>query len=134
MASFLKKFTVRSSSVRVFCFGNRGREQAEGGDGRSFEKNKTHFLDLDLDLDLDNNTTTKRQNLAAWAVAGGIAYVLWIRPEQQKAREREEAKVRARLEAAASAPSLKRARENTDRASPTPDPQIGGLSVGNKKT
>lgn len=82
----------------------------------------------------NNNNNNNKQNLAAWATAGVIAYVAWVRPEQQRAREREEAKVRARLEAAASAPSLRKGQQSgNDRASPTPDPQIGGLSVGNPK-
>jgi hypothetical protein len=49
------------------------------------------------------------QNLAAWAVAGGAAYVLWIRPEKAEKAARAAASARSRGGA------------GVDRVSPTPN-------------
>ncbi|KAJ7529170.1 hypothetical protein O6H91_15G036200 [Diphasiastrum complanatum] len=63
-------------------------------------------------------------NLAAWAVAGTVAYYLWIKPEREAQREREE---RAALR-----------RENdrypdVEKVWPRPDPQDTGLIRGKVK-
>ncbi|XP_051123689.1 uncharacterized protein LOC127246396 [Andrographis paniculata] len=62
-------------------------------------------------------------SLASWAVAGTLAYYLWIYPSQQLRREQEE---RAAL-AAASDPY-----RYVEKRKPIPDPQVTGLVYGNK--
>jgi len=136
MSSFLKKLTARNSTVSalmLFLRRQKKRRQERKGRVISIEnkKNSTSTLPPPPPPSAQLSST---QNLAAWATAGAIAYIAWVRPEQRRAKEREEAKAQARLEAAASAPSLRRkGRGENDRASPTPDPQTGGLSVGNPK-
>lgn len=68
-----------------------------------------------------NNTfgVRGRVNLAAWAFAGGVAYVLWIRPAQQEAEQ-------LRLEQAARYHKMR----EVDRVKPVPDPQDTGLIRG----
>lgn len=61
------------------------------------------------------------RNLAAWGVAAGLAYVLWVRPERAAARERAEARAAARAAAGWG---------DRDRAAPRADPQVGGLRKG----
>ncbi|KAL8523816.1 hypothetical protein ACS0TY_013696 [Phlomoides rotata] len=62
-------------------------------------------------------------SLASWAVAGTLAYILWVRPSQQLRREQEE---KAAL-AAASGPY-----RYVEKRKPIPDPQETGLVYGNK--
>lgn len=61
-------------------------------------------------------------NLASWAVAGGLAYFLWIKPERETRREQE---ARAALAT------------NSDRyvekRRPIPDPQETGIIYGKGK-
>ncbi|XP_027149976.1 uncharacterized protein LOC113750201 [Coffea eugenioides] len=64
-----------------------------------------------------------RVNLASWAVAGTLAYFLWIKPSQQLKKDQEE---RAAL-AAASDPY-----RYVEKRKPIPDPQDTGLVYGNK--
>ena len=134
MSSFLKKLTARNSTVSalmLFLRRQKKRRQERKGRVISIENKKNSTSTLPPPPSAQLSST---QNLAAWATAGAIAYIAWVRPEQRRAKEREEAKAQARLEAAASAPSLRRkGRGENDRASPTPDPQTGGLSVGNPK-
>uniref|UniRef100_A0A0E0LWT9 Uncharacterized protein n=1 Tax=Oryza punctata TaxID=4537 RepID=A0A0E0LWT9_ORYPU len=63
-------------------------------------------------------------NLASWAVAGTLAYYLWVRPARQLQKEQEE---RAAL-AAASDPY-----RYVEKRKPIPDPQDTGLIYGKKK-
>lgn len=65
-----------------------------------------------------------RQNLAAWAVAGTLAYFLWVRPEREAEKERQ-----ARL-------ALRRELDLEDYAikmRPRPDPQDTGLVKGKRR-
>ncbi|XP_057975591.1 uncharacterized protein LOC131162963 [Malania oleifera] len=64
-----------------------------------------------------------RSNLASWAVAGTLAYFLWVKPSQDLKREQEE---RAAM-AAASDPY-----RYVEKRRPIPDPQETGLIYGNK--
>ncbi|KAK4600358.1 uncharacterized protein LOC112029992 [Quercus suber] len=61
-------------------------------------------------------------NLASWAVAGTLAYFLWVKPSQDLKREQQE---RAAL--AASDPN-----RYIEKRKPIPDPQETGLIYGNK--
>ncbi|KAG6438235.1 hypothetical protein SASPL_103172 [Salvia splendens] len=62
-------------------------------------------------------------SLASWAVAGTLAYFLWVRPSQQLKREQEE---RAALAAASDSYRY------IEKRKPIPDPQETGLIYGNK--
>lgn len=62
-------------------------------------------------------------SLASWAVAGTLAYFLWVRPSQQLKREQEE---RAALAAASDTYRY------VEKRKPIPDPQDTGLVYGNK--
>ncbi|GJP29516.1 hypothetical protein CLOM_g16932 [Closterium sp. NIES-68] len=63
-----------------------------------------------------------RQNAAAWVVAGTAAYFLWVRPEWEKQREREEAMRRWRESG--------EAEKYAEKVAPRADPQVGGLIIG----
>lgn len=63
-------------------------------------------------------------NVASWAVAGTLAYYLWVRPARQLQKEQQE---RAAL-AAASDPY-----RYVEKRRPIPDPQDTGLTYGKKK-
>ncbi|PNT68406.1 uncharacterized protein LOC100826576 [Brachypodium distachyon] len=63
-------------------------------------------------------------NLASWAVAGTLAYYLWVRPARQLQKEQQE---RAAL-ASASDPY-----RYVEKRKPIPDPQDTGLIYGKKK-
>ncbi|KAF7101043.1 hypothetical protein CFC21_102444, partial [Triticum aestivum] len=63
-------------------------------------------------------------NVASWAVAGTLAYYLWVRPARQLQKEQQE---RAAL-AAASDPY-----RYVEKRKPIPDPQDTGLTYGKKK-
>ncbi|KAH6782826.1 subtilisin-like protease [Perilla frutescens var. hirtella] len=62
-------------------------------------------------------------SLASWAVAGTLAYYLWVRPSQQLKKEQEE---RAALAAASDSYRY------VEKRKPIPDPQETGLVYGNK--
>ncbi|KAI3465488.1 hypothetical protein Pfo_022151 [Paulownia fortunei] len=61
-------------------------------------------------------------SLASWAVAGTLAYFLWVRPSQQLRREQEAAAL------AAASDSYR----YVEKRKPIPDPQETGLVYGNK--
>ncbi|KAL6571979.1 hypothetical protein OROMI_012937 [Orobanche minor] len=61
-------------------------------------------------------------SLASWAVAGTLAYFLWVRPSQQLRREQEE-----KAAMAAADPN-----RYIEKRKPIPDPQDTGLMYGNK--
>ncbi|XP_044956592.1 uncharacterized protein LOC123407509 [Hordeum vulgare subsp. vulgare] len=63
-------------------------------------------------------------NVASWAVAGTLAYYLWVQPARQLQKEQQE---RAAL-AAASDPY-----RYVEKRKPIPDPQDTGLTYGKKK-
>ncbi|KAJ1702555.1 hypothetical protein LUZ63_002334 [Rhynchospora breviuscula] len=63
-------------------------------------------------------------NLASWAVAGTLAYFLWVKPAQQLRKEEEE---RAALAAASDKYRY------IEKRKPIPDPQDTGLIYGKKK-
>ncbi|XVF29477.1 hypothetical protein REPUB_Repub15cG0124500 [Reevesia pubescens] len=63
-------------------------------------------------------------NLASWVVAGTLAYFLWVKPAQDLKKQQQE---RAAL-AAASDPY-----RYVEKRKPIPDPQVTGLTYGNKK-
>ncbi|KAK9846799.1 hypothetical protein WJX84_001381 [Apatococcus fuscideae] len=67
------------------------------------------------------------RNIAAWTVAGVVAYSLWVKPQKQAAEERKAAQVAARQHA------VEKGLIETDKASPLPDPQLTGLQRGSKK-
>ncbi|KAG6648223.1 hypothetical protein CIPAW_07G132800 [Carya illinoinensis] len=62
-------------------------------------------------------------NLASWAVAGTLAYYLWVKPARDLQREQEE---RAALAA------LDDPYRYVEKRKPIPDPQETGLIYGNK--
>ncbi|KAK9271397.1 hypothetical protein L1049_026987 [Liquidambar formosana] len=62
-------------------------------------------------------------NLASWAVAGTLAYFLWVKPSQDLKREQEE---RAALTAASDPYRY------VEKRKPIPDPQETGLIYGSK--
>ncbi|ONK81874.1 uncharacterized protein A4U43_C01F33750 [Asparagus officinalis] len=62
-------------------------------------------------------------NLASWAVAGTLAYFLWVKPQRELKRQQEE---RAAL-AAANDPY-----RYVEKTKPIPDPQERGVIYGNK--
>ncbi|KAM0941551.1 hypothetical protein DsansV1_C16g0139831 [Dioscorea sansibarensis] len=64
-----------------------------------------------------------RANFASWAVAGALAYLLWVKPAQELKREQEE---KAAL-AAASDPY-----RYIEKRKPIPDPQETGLIYGKR--
>ncbi|CAL8466848.1 g6384 [Coccomyxa elongata] len=61
------------------------------------------------------------QNIAAWAVAGVLAYYLWVKPEREAEQERRAARERARLFAS------EKGIQDVDRRRPIADPQDTGL-------
>ncbi|XP_078163599.1 subtilisin-like protease [Carex rostrata] len=63
-------------------------------------------------------------NVASWAVAGTLAYFLWVKPAQQLRKEEEE---RAALAAASDKYRY------IEKRKPIPDPQDTGLIYGKKK-
>ncbi|KAK9810184.1 hypothetical protein WJX72_006437 [[Myrmecia] bisecta] len=67
------------------------------------------------------------KNIAAWGVAGVIAYALWVRPEKQARQEREAARERAKQFAAQSGIA------DVDKARPYADPQDTGLIKGGRR-
>ncbi|XP_065880223.1 uncharacterized protein [Euphorbia lathyris] len=62
-------------------------------------------------------------NLASWAVAGTLAYFLWIKPSQDLKREQE-----AKIALAAATDPYR----YVEKRKPIPDPQETGLIYGNK--
>ncbi|KAM7517395.1 hypothetical protein LguiA_006978 [Lonicera macranthoides] len=64
-------------------------------------------------------------NLASWAVAGTLAYFLWVKPSQDLKRQQQE---RAALAASSSDPH-----RYVEKRKPLPDPQETGLIYGNNK-
>ncbi|KAL6858942.1 hypothetical protein ACP4OV_017944 [Aristida adscensionis] len=64
-------------------------------------------------------------NLASWAVAGTLAYYLWVKPARQLQREQE---IERAALAAASDPY-----RYVEKRKPIPDPQDTGLIYGKKK-
>ncbi|KAJ0987131.1 hypothetical protein J5N97_005487 [Dioscorea zingiberensis] len=64
-----------------------------------------------------------RANLASWAVAGTLAYFLWVKPAQELKREQEEKAAMA----AASDPY-----RYIEKRKPIPDPQETGLIYGKR--
>lgn len=62
-------------------------------------------------------------NLASWAVAGTLAYFLWVKPSQDLKREQQE---RAALH------SQSDPHRYVEKRKPIPDPQDNGLIYGNK--
>ncbi|CAI9115306.1 OLC1v1016172C1 [Oldenlandia corymbosa var. corymbosa] len=62
-------------------------------------------------------------NLASWAVAGTLAYFLWVKPSQQLKKEQLE-----RAAMAAADPN-----RYIEKRKPIPDPQVTGLIRGQKK-
>ncbi|KAK9843957.1 hypothetical protein WJX81_000478 [Elliptochloris bilobata] len=67
------------------------------------------------------------KNVAAWAVAGTIAYYLWVKPEQKAEAERQAARERIANYA------KERGIEDVDRVRPVADPQDTGLVRGHRK-
>ncbi|EPS72242.1 hypothetical protein M569_02520, partial [Genlisea aurea] len=62
-------------------------------------------------------------SLASWAVAGTLAYFLWVRPSQQLRKDQEE-----KAAIAASDPH-----RYVEKRKPIPDPQETGLIYGSKE-
>uniref|UniRef100_A0A1J3IM90 Uncharacterized protein n=1 Tax=Noccaea caerulescens TaxID=107243 RepID=A0A1J3IM90_NOCCA len=62
------------------------------------------------------------QNVASWAVAGTIAYFLWIKPAQDLKKDQ-----RARELLAVADPN-----QYVEKRKPIADPQVTGLIYGNK--
>ncbi|CAK9195167.1 unnamed protein product [Sphagnum troendelagicum] len=66
------------------------------------------------------------QNVAAWGVAGIVAYYLWIKPERELRLEQEEARFAALMRD-------KDRHAYVERRRPMPDPQDTGLIRGKVK-
>ncbi|GAQ85493.1 hypothetical protein KFL_002380060 [Klebsormidium nitens] len=65
----------------------------------------------------------RRENIAAWGVAGTAAYFLWVRPEQKKEEARKAAE------------ALRRENDRhryIEKSKPKADPQATGLTYGKK--
>ncbi|XP_018843043.1 uncharacterized protein LOC109007713 [Juglans regia] len=62
-------------------------------------------------------------NLASWAVAGTLAYYLWVKPARDLQREQEEKAALAALDDPY---------RYVEKRKPIPDPQETGLIYGNK--
>ncbi|GMH20500.1 hypothetical protein Nepgr_022341 [Nepenthes gracilis] len=65
-------------------------------------------------------------NLASWAVAGTLAYFLWIKPSQDLKRQQQE-------RAAAAATAFPDPFRYVEKQKPIPDSQDSGLIYANKK-
>ncbi|KAF9601809.1 hypothetical protein IFM89_023340 [Coptis chinensis] len=61
-------------------------------------------------------------NLASWAVAGTLAYFLWVKPSQNLKREQQEKALAASLDP----------NRYIEKRKPIPDPQETGLIYGKK--
>ncbi|EIE26539.1 hypothetical protein COCSUDRAFT_32203 [Coccomyxa subellipsoidea C-169] len=66
------------------------------------------------------------QNIAAWAVAGVLAYYLWVKPEREAEQERKASRERARLFA------TEKGLTEVDKRRPVADPQDTGLVRGSR--
>ncbi len=95
-----------------------------------------------LGVFIHQSTLWVSQNLAAWVVAGGAAYVLWIRPEQQ-ARQQQQVCFAMQHTYKCTHPHYHSQQEEwatrvakykeIDRARPIPDAQDTGLIKGRRE-